>query len=294
MKKIIYLIFIILLGLAIYHNIKINKPKSFRPFEKWDEEKINFIKIKNKTDEFVFKKSKNKWEWNKKYRLDQQKVKNLIPKIKNLVVEEIISYSTSSWKNYKVQKENGIYIEVKNSKNKKRNFIIGRSAPGGNYYIRWQNEKYTRLSSGCPGWAFNKNENFFRARDVTNIDEEKVESIIFKHKNKEMRVYKKEVEKEGKKKTVFFKAYNNKEEELKIDEKNILVKNILKLNAFDFKQEKFDKSILEVLINLTTGEKINIEFFEKKGENDYMAIRGDYNEKYMIRKNTIDNIIKEF
>jgi len=270
MKKIIYLIFIILLGLAIYHNIKINKPKSFRPFEKWDEEKINFIKIKNKTDEFVFKKSKNKWEWNKKYRLDQQKVKNLIPKIKNLVVEEIISYSTSSWKNYKVQKENGIYIEVKNSKNKKRNFIIGRSAPGGNYYIRWQNEKYTRLSSGCPGWAFNKNENFFRARDVTNIDEEKVESIIF------------------------IKAYNNKEEELKIDEKNILVKNILKLNAFDFKQEKFDKSILEVLINLTTGEKINIEFFEKKGENDYMAIRGDYNEKYMIRKNTIDNIIKEF
>jgi len=290
MKKIVYLIFIILLGLAIYHNIRVNRPKSFKPFEKWNEEEINFIKIKNRNGEFVFEKSKNKWEWGKKYRLDQQKVKNLIPNIKNLVVEEIISYSTASWKNYKVQEENGIYIEIKNTKKRKRSFIIGRSAPGGNYYIRWQDEKYTRLSSGCPEWSFNKNESFFRARDVTNIDEEKVESIIFKYKDKEMKVYKKEEEE----KTVFFKSYDNKDEELKSDEKNILVNNILKLNAFDFRQEKFDKSILEVLINLTTGEKVNVEFFEKKGENDYMAIRSDYDEKYMIRKNIIDNIIQKF
>ncbi|HLD30274.1 MAG TPA: DUF4340 domain-containing protein [bacterium] len=286
MNKSFYIIFALLLIVAILQKIIFKKSPSDYPFEKLKLSDIAEFEIKSPQWHFIFKKDKDEWSWNQPFRLATEKPGQIISALSKLRTGPALGRSTESLSGLSLDEGSGIFLKVRNKKGEIRELVLGRSAPDGHSYFRWKNENDVRYARGINRGLLGREADYFRNRAVFSFKEDETERIIL---SRGAMTY--EFTRSSQTWTI-----KTAKREMLLDEnmKNVFPGVFSGLTASGFADKADGKEIFNARFISKSGEETVLSFIESSEHKDeYLVTSSRFGEIFLIYKNIFENFLKE-
>lgn len=157
------------------------------PFSKLNIEKVASIELKNWKLDLKIVKKDNIWKIEKpvNYKADDNSVNELLNKLKDIEVGEVITENKDKYSDYEVSPEKGTEVKVNNMDGGNSvNVIFGKMA--GNYqstFIKFADKKEVFISSGLEKNILEKDLKLWMDRVILKFKNEDVDSVVLNKKD---------------------------------------------------------------------------------------------------------------
>jgi hypothetical protein len=294
--SIILIICIVIFGLIkLVHILKKPKLESLQI----DKTKITKVElIRPKEGNVTFVKEFDKWKLvvssaDKTYTYsgDTKLVGEVIDKISNIKLSDIISEDKNRFGEFYVDTSSGItikvYLEQQNKPSK--SFIIGK--PGydySHYYFRYLDRNEIWLSSGLERYVIEQNIDFWRDKTILSVDRTKIEQINIVYANKKDNV---NILSKG---TTWYLLTEDKKERI-IEQNKIdgFLNTLCSLRADGFanETEKFNKP--DFKIEIKTKDSFDEILISSVTDNKALVKKSQLETVFFLYQYTVNNLKKK-
>lgn len=289
-KTIIRLLIIVGVLGVIFVLLKVFKEMKFERKLKISKEKITKVIITKKDSQITLTKSGEEWKIGP-YKCDKVEVESLLDDLEEMTIGDLISEDKEDFKEFEVDKEEGIMVKLFEGDNEKVSFFIGKSGFAfGQHYFRYSDQNKIYLETGLERYSLDKSTDDWRDKTILSIERLTVENIEISYPKERVFLV------QDIKTMKWYLDKIDKENEAKEDEVNDFLSTLLNLEADGFIYEPVELSEPEftIVVNSKAG-KYKLDIFEHKKDDEtiYILKKEDDPNIYEIDEITRDDLKKK-
>src|SRR3989339_616158 len=289
-------ILLILLAFAIFLKRSRERIPQKALLSNFDPEKIESIKVKNKNVDLQLAKKNNIWliERPIQANADTNSIEELLNKLKNVIVGEVITEDKNKYDYYEVNETSGTLLTINFKDKKTVSIIFGKESSNQSLFLKYPDKNQVYTASGLEKYILDKEPNLWRDRTILKFKNEDLNVVILQKKDGFevikssdqwiLNIAKKQYDVDSNKLTDFLNQLSN-------------------FNADDFYAESstaslkitgLNEPVLKLKLKFNNGDEKEIFFGKQDSQSRIYVAQKDMSQVFLVYNYTFANINKKY
>lgn len=282
---VLVVVFVVLVAVASLYTLRERRPKIRTPYFSLEADSLLRVEIRKGDTTTVFERVGGQWELTKplSYRADQDALTNLLKKLSEVELGEVISTNPDKFSTFQLDDSSGVLVMAYGRGEKPAiSVILGKmSSDFQHCYLRFPRRNEVYIVGGVSRFMVDKKVDDWRDKTILSFDKEKVVELAYHYPKTEFSLMKEE----GK-----WMLGKEEADSAKVTQVLALLSD-LKADGFKDGGELTPQLTLVVKLEDATEEKLLIGEEDEKGK--YLAKRGDADTVFWLYSWKVDRLKKE-